>query len=48
MPMERGKSKAVIERNTRRLIREGYPPRQASAIAHRKAGDYRKPRRKKR
>lgn len=44
MPLQRGSSKKVIEANTKTEIRAGKPPKQASAIAHRKAGDYRKPR----
>jgi len=38
MPLMRGKSKAAIKSNIRRLVREGYPQRQAVAIAHEKAG----------
>ena len=48
MPLEKGRGRAAVRRNTRKLILEGYPPKQASAIAHRKAGNYRKPRKKKR
>ena len=43
MPLQRGASKRVIEANTRTEIAAGKPPKQASAIAHREAGDYRKP-----
>lgn len=37
MPLESGADKATIERNIQRLIREGYSPQQAAAIAHRRA-----------
>lgn len=42
MPLEKGKSKAVIQRNTEKLIHEGYPPKQAYAIANSKAGTSKK------
>lgn len=42
MPLQRGSSKKVIEANTRTEIRAGKPPKQAAAIAYRKAGKYRK------
>lgn len=38
MPLERGKSKAVISRNIARERRAGKPQKQAVAIAMRKAG----------
>ena len=38
MPLEPGKSKAVRRRNTQREIAAGKPPKQAAAIARRKAG----------
>ena len=38
MPLLPGKSKQTINENTKTLIEEGYPPKQASAIAHDKAG----------
>lgn len=47
MPLKPGKSQTIIQYNTRKLIREGYSPDQASAIAHRKAGNYRHRRKKK-
>ena len=45
MPLKPGKSKAVIQSNIAELIRSGYRPDQAAAIANRQAG---KPHRKKR
>lgn len=42
MPLEKGKSKAVIERNIRRLRREGKPQKQAVAIAFSVAGKSKK------
>lgn len=47
MPLQRGSSKKVIEANTRTEIRAGKPPRQAAAIAYKKAGKYRAPTRRK-
>jgi len=44
MPLEEGKSNAVISRNIKRLIDEGYKPKQAAAIAYNKAGRSRKKR----
>jgi hypothetical protein len=38
MPLKQGSSRAVISENIRVLIKEGYPPKQAAAIAYRKAG----------
>ena len=38
MPLEKGKSKAVIERNIKREIAAGREPKQAVAIAYSKAG----------
>ncbi len=38
MPLKNGSSKRVIQQNTQELIRSGYSARQASAIAHAKAG----------
>lgn len=38
MPLEKGSSKKVIQRNIRREIKAGRPPKQAAAIAYQKAG----------
>jgi len=38
MPLRAGKSKAVVSHNIRTLRREGYPQKQAVAIALKKAG----------
>lgn len=38
MPLEAGSSDDVIQRNIAELIRAGYKPAQAAAIAYRKAG----------
>lgn len=46
MPLRRGSSQRTINYNTKKLIEEGYPPKQASAIAHNKAGKSRKTPRK--
>lgn len=37
MPLRKGKSKKVISGNIKRLRHEGYPQKQAIAIAMRKA-----------
>lgn len=42
MPLERGKSRAVIQRNIEREIAAGKPPKQAAAIAYNMAGKARK------
>lgn len=44
MPLVKKKSKKAISENIRRLVSEGYPQKQAAAIAYRVAG---KSRRKK-
>ncbi len=41
-PLERGSSRAVISRNIAKLRREGYPAKQAAAIAYKHAGQQRK------
>jgi len=38
MPLKKGKSKETISKNIAKLIEEGYPKDQASAIAYSKAG----------
>lgn len=45
MPLKRGKSQKVIQENIRTLVHEGYPVKQAVAIAYAKAGKSRKRRR---
>ena len=42
MPLKRGSSDKTISSNIRTLRHEGYPQRQAIAIAYRKAGRSRK------
>jgi len=42
MPLERGKSKAVISTNVSRLRKEGKPQKQAVAIAYSVAGKSKK------
>ena len=34
MPLKKGKSKSTFEENFRRLLAEGYPKKQALAIAY--------------
>ena len=48
MPLRKGRSKKVISGNIRRLMHEGYPQRQAVAIAMHKAGKARKSTRRRR
>lgn len=38
MPLKRGKSRAVVSSNIRKLRHEGYAPKQSVAIALKKAG----------
>jgi len=47
MPLKRGYSRRTIQENIRRLVREGYPQKQAVAIALRIAEEERKNRQKR-
>lgn len=38
MPLKRGSTDKIISENIRQLVHEGYPLRQAIAIAYRSAG----------
>ena len=33
MPLQHGKSKAIVAHNIHKLVQEGYPPKQAVAIS---------------
>ena len=46
MPLKKGSSKKVIEENIKREIEAGVPPKQAAAIAYKKAGKGKKKKRK--
>lgn len=46
MPLRRGASRAVIAKNIGTLVSDGYPQKQAVAIAYSKAGKARKKKRK--
>lgn len=47
MPLKKGKSKADISENIRRLRHEGYPQKQSIAIAYSEAGRSRQRTRKR-
>ena len=47
MPLQKGKSKAVVSANIRELRHSGYPPKQSIAIALNEAGKGRKQKSKK-
>lgn len=46
MPLKKGSSQKAIQDNIKKLIKEGYKPDQASAIAYAEAGKT-KPKKKK-
>lgn len=46
MPLKRGRSRKAIQENIRTLVREGYPVRQAVAIAYSVAGRGRRKRKR--
>lgn len=47
MPLQRGSSQETISHNIGKLQEEGYPPKQAAAIAYDKAGKSRKGKKRK-
>lgn len=44
VPLLEGRSDEVLQKNIKKLIEEGYDPKQAAAIAYEKAGRARKDR----
>ena len=46
MPIKKGRSKKVVSQNISMLVREGYPQRQAIAIAMNTAGKAKKSKRR--
>lgn len=47
MPLKQGKSKKTQSENIAKLIREGYPQKQAVAISYSEMGEKKKPKEKK-
>lgn len=47
MPLKKGRSNKTVSGNIRELRHAGYPPKQAEAIAERKAGRARKSKKKR-
>lgn len=42
MPLYQGQSKGTLKRNIKQLIKDGYPQKQAVAIAYSKSGEAKK------